>query len=44
MFRCSADMNVKENELTTNAVLNYSGSVMCFRAVITKITCNLDMT
>uniref|UniRef100_A0A914VJZ7 Neurotransmitter-gated ion-channel ligand-binding domain-containing protein n=1 Tax=Plectus sambesii TaxID=2011161 RepID=A0A914VJZ7_9BILA len=40
----NADMNVRENELSTNAVLNYTGGVLLFRAVITKITCNLDMT
>ncbi len=43
-FDFSADMNVRENELSTNAVLNYTGGVLLFRAVITKITCNLDMT
>jgi hypothetical protein len=43
-FVFSADMNVRENELSTNAVLNYTGGVLLFRAVITKITCNLDMT
>lgn len=36
-------MNIQENELTTNAVLNYTGDVICFRSIITKITCNLEM-
>lgn len=36
-------MNTEENEVTTNVVLNYTGNVVCFRAVTYHITCNLDM-
>lgn len=43
MYAYSADMNIKENEITTNVVLNHTGDLVCFRANIIKITCSLDM-
>uniref|UniRef100_A0A915CGP1 Neurotransmitter-gated ion-channel ligand-binding domain-containing protein n=1 Tax=Parascaris univalens TaxID=6257 RepID=A0A915CGP1_PARUN len=35
--------NVEENELETNAILEYNGSVILFRSMITDITCNLNL-
>ena len=37
-------MNIQENEVSTNVVLNYTGGILYFRAVISRVTCNLDMT
>ncbi len=37
-------MNIVENEVSTNVVLNYTGGILYFRAVISRVTCNLDMT
>uniref|UniRef100_A0A9J2Q7N8 Neurotransmitter-gated ion-channel ligand-binding domain-containing protein n=1 Tax=Ascaris lumbricoides TaxID=6252 RepID=A0A9J2Q7N8_ASCLU len=39
----NANMNVEENELETNAILEYNGSVILFRSMITDITCNLNL-
>uniref|UniRef100_A0A914C479 Uncharacterized protein n=1 Tax=Acrobeloides nanus TaxID=290746 RepID=A0A914C479_9BILA len=36
-------MNVKENEMQTNALLQYDGNVSLFRAIITDITCDLQL-
>ena len=40
----SANMNVEENELETNAIIESNGRVMLFRSLITDITCHLDLT
>jgi hypothetical protein len=37
-------MNVEENQISTNVLLSYTGEVSLFSAVITEITCGLDMT
>lgn len=37
-------MNIEENELMTNAILKSDGGIMLFKAVITDISCNFDMT
>uniref|UniRef100_A0AC35GMB4 Uncharacterized protein n=1 Tax=Panagrolaimus sp. PS1159 TaxID=55785 RepID=A0AC35GMB4_9BILA len=39
----NANMNVKENELQTNALINFDGSVSLFRAIITDISCSLSL-
>lgn len=39
-----ANMNVRENEVETNAVLKSNGDVMLFKSVITDLACMLDMT
>ncbi|KHN77475.1 Neuronal acetylcholine receptor subunit alpha-10 [Toxocara canis] len=39
----NANMNVGENELETNAIIEYNGRVMLFRSMITDITCNLNL-
>lgn len=36
-------MNVEENSLSTNVVLAHTGQMILFSAVITEITCGLDM-
>lgn len=40
----SGSMNVEESQMSTNAVLNYTGGIMLFSAIITDITCGLDMS
>ncbi|KAH7731182.1 CRE-ACR-17 protein [Aphelenchoides avenae] len=39
----NANMNVKDNEMQTNALVHSDGSVSLFRAIITDITCNLNL-
>lgn len=36
-------MNVKENELQTNALIQYDGQVSLFRAIITDVSCQLSL-
>lgn len=37
-------MDLRANQMRTNAVVNYTGDIMLFSALITDITCNIDMT
>ena len=37
-------MNVEDNELETNAMVNYRGEVTLFRAMITDIACTLTLS
>uniref|UniRef100_A0A915DQ15 Neurotransmitter-gated ion-channel ligand-binding domain-containing protein n=1 Tax=Ditylenchus dipsaci TaxID=166011 RepID=A0A915DQ15_9BILA len=39
----NANMNVKDNEMQTNALVRNDGRVSLFRAIITDITCSLNM-
>ncbi|CAI5450706.1 unnamed protein product [Caenorhabditis angaria] len=39
----NANMNVEENEMETNAIIDYDGRVMLFRSMITDISCNLNL-
>ena len=39
----SANMNIKENELLTNVEVSYTGKISLFRAIITDITCDLQL-
>uniref|UniRef100_A0A915ERH7 Neurotransmitter-gated ion-channel ligand-binding domain-containing protein n=1 Tax=Ditylenchus dipsaci TaxID=166011 RepID=A0A915ERH7_9BILA len=39
----NANMNVKDNEMQTNALVRNDGRVSLFRAIITDITCNLNL-
>ncbi|CAB3397306.1 unnamed protein product [Caenorhabditis bovis] len=39
----NANMNVEENEMETNAIIDYQGNVMLFRSMITDISCNLNL-
>uniref|UniRef100_A0A914VKH5 Uncharacterized protein n=1 Tax=Plectus sambesii TaxID=2011161 RepID=A0A914VKH5_9BILA len=39
----NANMNVRENELHTNVLIEHTGKISLFRAIITDITCSLDM-
>ena len=40
---CSANMNVRESEMMTNALVQHDGRVSLFRAIITDITCHLNL-
>lgn len=37
-------MDLRANQMDTNAVVNHTGGIMLFSALITDITCNIDMT
>jgi hypothetical protein len=39
----SANMNVRESEMMTNALVQHDGRVSLFRAIITDITCHLNL-
>ncbi|KAI1719785.1 neurotransmitter-gated ion-channel ligand binding domain-containing protein [Ditylenchus destructor] len=39
----NANMNVKDNEMQTNALVRNDGRVSLFRAIITDITCSLNL-
>ncbi|KAI1723902.1 neurotransmitter-gated ion-channel ligand binding domain-containing protein [Ditylenchus destructor] len=39
----NANMNVKDNEMQTNALVRHDGRVSLFRAIITDITCSLNL-
>ena len=39
----SANMNIKENELLTNVEVSSSGKISLFRAIITDVTCDLQL-
>lgn len=39
----SANMNIKENELLTNVEVSHTGKISLFRAIITDVTCDLQL-
>ncbi|CUR30030.1 Neur_chan_memb domain-containing protein [Caenorhabditis elegans] len=39
----NANMNIKENEMQTNVQIEHTGKISLFRAIITDITCDLQM-
>ncbi|KAK0410172.1 hypothetical protein QR680_004993 [Steinernema hermaphroditum] len=39
----NANMNVKDNEMQTNVLVQHTGRISLFRAIITDVTCDLDM-
>ncbi|KAL3097079.1 hypothetical protein niasHS_002795 [Heterodera schachtii] len=39
----NANMNVRESEMMTNALVQHDGRVSLFRAIITDITCHLNL-
>ncbi len=39
----NANMNVRDNEMLTNVLVRNDGRVSLFRAIITDITCNLNL-
>ncbi|EPB70551.1 Neurotransmitter-gated ion-channel ligand binding domain protein [Ancylostoma ceylanicum] len=39
----NANMNIRENEMQTNALIQHTGHISLFRALITDVTCDLRL-